>query len=129
MASVKVFSLASALVVASVLPVQLIAQPAFPGPYGAPGMAPGTAAPGMAPGMGPGMGMPPVDRETLERYDFFAPYGPSPTDIRRFYRDLRFGRIGPGSDWEGPLGPSPTDLRREQRRQEAQQFRQGRMPY
>jgi hypothetical protein len=75
------------------------------GPWGYPGMAvpPGvTAIPGWSP------------QEIAEKYDFYGPYGPSITDVRRLYRDLAWGR--PLDNLYSPLGPSPTDIRRQERR-------------
>lgn len=77
-----------------------------PGAWGAPGLV---VPPGIArlPGWSP--------EEVAEKYDFYGPYGPSITDIRRFHRDLAWGRPYDGL-WS-PMGPSPTDIRREIRRE------------
>ena len=75
------------------------------GPWGAPGAYPGGLA--QIPGWSP--------EEVADKYDFYAPYGPSITDIRRFHRDLWWGR--PMDDLYNPLGPSPTDIRRKERRE------------
>ena len=53
--------------------------------------------------------------EVAERYDFYGPYGPSITDIRRLQRDIAWGR--PLDNLYTPLGPSPTDIRRQARRE------------
>jgi len=52
--------------------------------------------------------------EVADKYDFNAPYGPSISDVRRYHRDLIWGR--PFDDLRSPLGPSPTDVRRKLRR-------------
>ncbi len=88
------------------------------GPYGGPWGGPvGTPWAGpMAPG-GQGLSQIPgwSPEEVAEKYDFNAPYGPSITDVRRFHRDLWWGR--PMDDLVFPMGPSPTDIRRQQRRE------------
>jgi hypothetical protein len=75
------------------------------GPWGYPGMAVPPAV-SKIPGWSP--------QEIAEKYDFYGPYGPSITDIRRLHRDLAWGR--PMDDLYSPLGPSPTDIRRQERR-------------
>ena len=76
------------------------------GPWGGP-VAPGGQALSEIPGWSP--------QEVAEKYDFYGPYGPSITDVRRFHRDLWWGR--PMDDLMFPMGPSPTDIRRQQRRE------------
>jgi hypothetical protein len=81
------------------------------GPWGAPGTwgGPGIVPPGVAriPGWSP--------EEVAEKYDFYGPYGPSITDIRRLNRDIFWGR--PLDNLYQPLGPSGTDLRRKERQE------------
>ncbi len=78
-------------------------------PYGSPWGGAPVAGQGLAsiPGWSPS--------EVAEKYDFYGPYGPSITDVRRFHRDLWWGR--PMDDLVFPMGPSPTDIRRQQRRE------------
>jgi hypothetical protein len=59
--------------------------------------------------------------EVAEKYDFYGPYGPSITDIRRLNRDIFWGR--PLDNLIMPLGPSPTDIRRKERREMLREMR------
>jgi hypothetical protein len=59
--------------------------------------------------------------EVADKYDFYAPYGPSITDIRRLHRDMAWGR--PFDNLYQPLGPSPTAIRRQERREFLRDFR------
>ncbi len=103
--------IATAVVVTAVaLPLQ--SASAWWGPWGPVGAwgPPGTLVPpavARIPGWSP--------EEVAERYDFYGPYGPSITDIRRLQRDIAWGR--PLDNLYTPLGPSPTDIRRQARRE------------
>ena len=85
-------------------------------PYGGPLGGPAGQSLANIPGWSPS--------EVAEKYDFYGPYGPSITDVRRFHRDLWWGR--PMDDLVFPMGPSPTDIRRQQRRD---WYRSMGMPY
>lgn len=53
----------------------------------------------------------------LYEYGFYSPYGPSPSDIRRMYRDNWLATMGvPVYRGTGPYGPTPSDIRAQQRR-------------
>ena len=116
MKGLKILLAATVVVSAAALPLQSSAYgpygwggpwggPWGGGPWGAPGLYhPGGLA--NIPGWSP--------EEVADKYDFYAPYGPSITDIRRFHRDLWWGR--PLDDLYSPMGPSPTDIRRKERR-------------
>ncbi|MDJ0873474.1 MAG: hypothetical protein QNJ87_17105 [Gammaproteobacteria bacterium] len=117
MKHLKTLLIAVGLVVAAGTPLQAanawwggpFAGPYAGGPYARPWGGPMTpVGPGLSkiPGWSP--------EEVAERYDFHGPYGPSITDVRRFHRDLWWGR--PMDDLVFPMGPSPTDIRRQQRR-------------
>ena len=93
--------MAGAVLVAAAMPLHS-ANAYWGGP-----VAPGGQALSEIPGWSP--------QEVAEKYDFYGPYGPSITDVRRFHRDLWWGR--PMDDLVFPMGPSPTDIRRQQRRE------------
>lgn len=109
------------VVVATAVALPLRPAVAWGGPWG-PGGGWGPWGPGGGWGA-PGAVVPPgvaqipgwSPEEVAQKYDFYGPYGPSITDIRRFHRDMAWGR--PFDNLHSPMGPSPTDIRRKERRE------------
>jgi hypothetical protein len=65
----------------------------------------------------PGATPPAPPTVTLEeREQFFSPYGPSGTDVRRIERRSFWQGFGAPMVVPSPIGPSPSEIRREQRR-------------
>lgn len=50
-----------------------------------------------------------------EREQFYSPYGPSGTDVRRIERRSFWQGMGAPQAVPSPIGPSPSEIRREQR--------------
>lgn len=110
--------LLSGVALATAVSVPLQSASAWGGPWGPPG-AWGAPGPMVPPGVAQLPGWSP--EEVAQKYDFYGPYGPSISDIRRFHRDMAWGRPL-DSLYSSPLGPSPSAVRRQERQESLRQF-------